>query len=75
MSISMSRQKSAGIYNAKKIIRIFHGNTPRSLEQVYENIPYLAVNLKTAELIGYHVPMDILSIADEVYTDFGNEDE
>lgn len=71
--ISMSGQVRAGIYNAKKMISIFHGESPRNLPQLFENIPSIAINLKTASIIEYDVPIDIIASSDEVYIDKGSK--
>lgn len=67
-SISLAGITRSGIYNAKKIARIFGGAKPRDLPQIFENVPSIAINLKTASDIGYDVRFDILSGSDEVYT-------
>ena len=68
--ISMSGQVRAGVYNAKKMVAIFKGNDPRSLPQLFENVPSIAINLKTATTIGYDIPTNIIAGSAEVYTDF-----
>ncbi|MBN2534314.1 MAG: hypothetical protein JXB88_15610 [Spirochaetales bacterium] len=68
--ISMSGQVRAGIYNAKKIVTIFHGELPRNLPQLFENVPSVAINLKTAQIIEYDIPIEIIASSDEVYIDF-----
>ena len=67
LGISGSELKSAGIYNVKKIIHIFGGKKPRELSQLFENIPSIAINLKSASNIEYDVPVDIISSSDEIY--------
>ena len=39
------------------------------LEQLFEEPPKIAINLKTAELIGFDPPVDILLAADEIFQD------
>lgn len=58
---------SRGIFNAKKIINILKGRNPRELNQVFEHVPHIAINLGTAQKIGYDVPIDIIASADEVF--------
>ncbi len=68
MSISSDAgYRALGIYTAGKIARIFHGATPRTLPQVFRDPLDIAVNLKTAEEIGFPIPKSILKIAHEVY--------
>ncbi len=67
--ISMSGQVRAGVYNAKKIVAIFNGETPRNLLQLFENVPSVAINIRTAKIIDYDIPIDIIAGSDEVYVD------
>ncbi|HCL57757.1 MAG TPA: hypothetical protein DHW82_12225 [Spirochaetia bacterium] len=66
--ISDNEMKSTGVYNLKKIVQIFKGKKPRSLNQIFEDFPYIAINLKAAELIDYDIPIDIIGSSDEIYT-------
>jgi ABC-type uncharacterized transport system substrate-binding protein len=68
-SISAYQLFAVGEFNAKNMIRIFKGASPRELNQVFSITPKIAINLKAAELIGYDVPVDILGSSDEVYTE------
>jgi len=70
--MSMSRKngfKSAGVYFASLVAQIFNGAKPRELNQVFEEEQNLAVNFKTAELIGFYLHTDIIAAADEIYRD------
>nr|WP_320191291.1 ABC transporter substrate binding protein [uncultured Desulfobacter sp.] len=70
--MSMSRKngfKSAGRYFAALVAQIFNGAKPRELNQVFEEEQNLALNLKTAELIGFYLYADIIAAADEIYRD------
>jgi len=67
LGVSASELRSTGIYNVKKIVKIFKGIQPRKLSQLFENIPSIAINLKTAEIIDYDVPIDIIGSSDEIY--------
>ena len=49
--------------------KIFNGAKPRQLDQLFEEPPKIAINLKTAELIQYDPPVDVLGSADEIYTE------
>ena len=66
---SDSNLVSKGIYNAKKIVNILKGRTPRELDQIFEHVPHIAINLDTAGLIGYDVPIDIIASADDVFVE------
>jgi ABC-type uncharacterized transport system substrate-binding protein len=49
--------------------KIFNGAKPRQLNQIYEEVPNIALNLKTAEEIGLYLNAEILAAADELYRD------
>ncbi|OHD19079.1 MAG: hypothetical protein A2086_11500 [Spirochaetes bacterium GWD1_27_9] len=57
-----------GIFDAKNIVYIFKGKKPRSLNQLFEAVPHIAINLKAADIIDFDVPIDILASSDEIYT-------
>ena len=67
MSIAQAGFKHVGRFHAETIAGIFNGAKPRDLPQLYEEPPRIAINLKTASIIGYDPPMDILGAADEIY--------
>ena len=51
------------------IAKIFNNAKPRELPQVFEASRTLAINPKTAELIGFSInlPIEVLAAADELY--------
>ena len=67
--LSVARADFAGIgrFGASVISRIFHGEKPRSLPQVYENPPNIVMNLAVAGRIGYTPHFEIYLVADEVF--------
>jgi len=67
MSISTASFKYVGVFYAETIAKIFNGAQPRQLGQLFEDPPKIAINLKTAESIGYDPPVDVLGAADEIY--------
>jgi ABC-type uncharacterized transport system substrate-binding protein len=67
MSISIADFKYVGYFWAETIARVLNGVKPRQLEQIFENPPKIAINLKTAEAIEYFPPVDVLKVADEIY--------
>ncbi|MCP4022598.1 MAG: ABC transporter substrate-binding protein [Desulfobacteraceae bacterium] len=67
LSISHANFKYVGQYHADVIAKIFNGAKPRQLEQVFEGPPKVAINLKTAEIIGFDPPMVLLGAADEMF--------
>lgn len=69
MSISLADFSYIGDFYAQTIAKIFNGAKPRQLEQHFQNPPKIALNLKTAQQIGYDPSVDILGAADEIFTD------
>ncbi len=69
LSLSTKDFRYVGLFEAAIIAKVLNGAKPRDLEQVFEESPNLAVNLKTAELIGYldDLRIDVLAAADEFY--------
>ncbi|KKK99562.1 hypothetical protein LCGC14_2631530, partial [marine sediment metagenome] len=67
--VSESEEVATGIYNAKNIVQILRGKLPRSINQVFEHVPHIAINLEEANKIGYDVPIDIIASSDEIYTE------
>lgn len=69
MSISRANFQYVGRFYAKTMAKIFNGAKPRNIGQLFEDPPKIAINLKTAELIGYDPPVDVLSAADDIFED------
>ena len=66
--VSESEEVATGIYNAKNIIQILRGKLPRSINQIFEHVPHIAINLAEANRIEYDIPIDIIASSDEIYT-------
>ncbi len=66
-SIAQAAFKYVGKFHAQTMAKIFNGAKPRDLDQIFESPPKIAINLKTADIIGYNPPVDILGAADEIY--------
>ena len=66
--VSESEEVATGIHNAKNIVQILRGKKPRSINQIFEHVPHIAINLEEAKKIGYDVPIDIIASSDEIYT-------
>jgi ABC-type uncharacterized transport system substrate-binding protein len=66
-SISQAGFKYIGEYHSETIAKILNGAKPRDLSMIFEEPPKIAINLKTAELIGFDPPVDILLAADEIF--------
>ncbi|MCP4491423.1 MAG: ABC transporter substrate-binding protein [Gammaproteobacteria bacterium] len=71
-SISRSGFKPAGLFLSATIAQILNGAKPRQLKQVFEETPSIAINLKTAEIVGLYLYADILAAADTIYRDIKN---
>ncbi len=66
-SISRGGFRAVGRYHAEVMAKVFNGQKPRSINQIFEDPKLIAVNKETAELIGFKIPGSILRIADEIY--------
>jgi len=71
-SISRPGFKPAGLFLSATIAQILNGARPRQLKQVFEDTPSIAINLKTAEIVGLYLYADILAAADTIYRDIKN---
>lgn len=67
LSIARAGFKYVARFHAETIARIFNGAKPRDLNQLFEDPPRIAINLKTAQIIGYDPGVDILGSSDEVF--------
>jgi ABC-type uncharacterized transport system substrate-binding protein len=69
--LSMSRPsfKPVGVFLAATMAQVMNGAKPGRLKQVFEEAPTIAINLKTAEVIGLYVYADLLAAANEIYRD------
>ena len=71
-SISRPGFKPAGLFLSATIAQVLNGAQPRQLIQVFEESPSIAINLKTAEIVGLYLYADILAAADTIYRDITN---
>jgi ABC-type uncharacterized transport system substrate-binding protein len=67
LSISRGGFKAVGRFHAEVMARIFNGEKPRDIEQIFEDPKLVAINTAVARLIGFKVPDSVLRIADVVY--------
>ena len=67
MSISRSKFKDVGEFHARTAGQIFNGAKPGELPMLYEDPTKLALNLETANRIGYTPPVEVLVAADEIF--------
>jgi len=75
MSISKANLYPLGRFHAETIAKVFNGAKPRELDQLFEGPVAIAINLKTAEIIGYDPPVDVLAVADEIYREIEKPQE
>ena len=71
-SISRPGFKPAGLFLSATIAQILNGAKPRQLKQLFEESPSIAINLKTAEIVGLYLYADILAAADTIYREIKN---
>jgi ABC-type uncharacterized transport system substrate-binding protein len=67
LSISQVNFSGQGMFAAKAIANIIKGESPRSQKQSYEEPLSLALNLRTAMLIGWNPSLAVLSAVDEIF--------
>ena len=69
--LSISREGGfgpVGRFLAISMAKILNGAKPRQINQVFEEeAPTIAINLKTAEMIGLYLSAEVLAASDEVY--------
>ena len=67
LSIARGDFNPIGMYHAKIMAKIFNGARPGDLDQIFEDPKRIAINLKTAQAIGFDIPRGLIQVADEVY--------
>ncbi|WP_173179844.1 ABC transporter substrate-binding protein [Desulfosarcina ovata] len=67
LSIARAGFKYIAEFHAQTIAKIFNGAKPHDLDQLFQDPPRIAINTRTARIIGYDPPMEILNMADEIY--------
>ncbi|SDB22687.1 ABC-type uncharacterized transport system, substrate-binding protein [Desulfonatronum thiosulfatophilum] len=67
LSIAQAGFTYVGRFHAETVAKIFNGAKPRDLSQQWNAPPKIAINLGTAEMIGFDPPFHILAAADEIY--------
>jgi len=66
-SISRGGFNAVGRFHAEVMARIFNGEKPRRIPQIFEDPKLIAVNTKVAQAIGFRIPDSVMRIADVVY--------
>ncbi|ALG68464.1 ABC transporter substrate binding protein [Beggiatoa leptomitoformis] len=69
LSMASPGFQDVGRFYAATIAKIFNGAKPRELSQIFEDPIRIAINMATANLIGFEPPIVIFGIADEIYQD------
>ncbi|WP_432471005.1 ABC transporter substrate-binding protein [Amphritea sp. HPY] len=69
LSLSQAGFRYVGEFHAGTFAKVFNGAQPNQLSQFFEEPPRMAVNLKTAEIVGFNPPLLLLGAADEIYRD------
>ncbi len=72
LSLSQAGFRYVGDFHASTFAKVFNGALPNQLTQFFEEPPRMAVNLKTAEIVGFNPPLLLLGAADEIYKDIQN---
>ncbi len=67
LSLSQAGFRYVGEFHAETFAKVFNGARPNQLSQFFEEPPRMAVNLKTAEIVGFNPPLLLLGAADEIY--------
>lgn len=67
LSIARGNFQSIGLYHAEIMAKIFNGVHPGNLSQIFEDPKRIAINIKTAQAIGFKIPRGLIQVADEVY--------
>jgi hypothetical protein len=67
LSLSQAGFHYVGEFHAETFAKVFNGARPNQLSQLFEEPPKVAVNLKTAKIIGFNPPLLLLGAADEIY--------
>ena len=67
VSLSRAGHKYVGDFHAQSFAQVFNGAKPNELNQLFQEPPKIAINLKTAEVIGFDPPVVLLGAADEIF--------
>lgn len=67
LSLSRAGYKYIGEFHAETFAKVFNGARPNQLAQLFEEPPKMAINLKTAEIVGFDPPLLLLGASDEIF--------
>lgn len=71
-SLSQAGFRYVGEFEARTLAKILNGAKPNHIDQLFEEPPKIALNLKTAELIGFDPPVLLIGAADEIFHEIAN---
>ena len=69
VSISQAGFRYIGEFHAQTIAKVLNGAKPNQLDQLFEEPPKIAINMKTAEVIGFDPPVVLLGATDEIFNE------
>ena len=69
VSISQAGFRYVGEFHAQTIAQVLNGAKPNQLDQLFEEPPKIAINMKTAEVIGFDPPVVLLGATDEIFNE------
>lgn len=69
LSISQVNTEEEGVFTAQQMVAIMNGAKPGMLNQIYEGVVSLALNLRTATRIGWNPSLELLAAVDRFYQD------
>ncbi len=69
LGIGSTDYNSFGIYYAQVIQRIFNGEKPRNISQIFISPVVIAINLAVAKELGFELTAGILGAADAIFTE------
>ena len=69
LGIGSTDYKSFGIYYAQVIQRIFNGEKPRDISQIFVSPVVIAINLAVAKKLNFELTAGILGAADSIFTE------
>ena len=67
MSLSRAAYRYVGEFNAATMAKVMNGAKPNQIDQLFEEPPKIAINLRSAEIIGFDPPVVLLGAADEIF--------
>ncbi len=73
VSIAHAGFKYVGQFHALTFAKVFNGARPNQLDQLFEEPPKIALNLKTAEIIGINPSLMLLGATDELFHDIATQ--